>query len=354
MILANKQSKVKIIIRILLLCILLMVLFIVYNLCEKTFDLNKKYSDDWAVSNYGQTINNSKGMKGVDINILPILNSKTDNDKVIVAVVDTGVEYNGEALFNNMYLNVNDPINGLDDDNNGYKDDYYGWNFYDNNNLLFEDALYDYHGTYISTTIVKIAPNTQILSVKFMRSTLGTVEDAILAINYAIDRGAKIINCSWNFSDENQELYNVIKNNPQVLFVCSAGNSNMNLDNDYIFPCNYSLDNIVNVMAIDNKGTIYEASGYGKETVHIASPGVDVKVLLPENEETYISGTSIAAAFVSATASRMMSINKNLTPIEIKDIIVSNAHKTDNLRFLCSSGGFIDVASCLNEVKTFG
>lgn len=232
-----------------------------------------------------------------------------------------------------------------------YTDDYYGWNFYDNNNSIFEDPLYDYHGTYIATTITKVSPSSRILSVKFLNSTLGTAEDSILAIQYAIDMGAKIINCSWNFNEKDDAFSELIKNNPQVLFVCAAGNSNADLDVDKLYPCSYNFDNLITVMSIDNKGQPYDSSGFGKNTVDIAAPGVDVKVTLPENEQSLISGTSVSTAFVSGTASLLIALDSTLSPKEIKEIINSNAQKTNELSSLCKSGGFLDIGACLQAAK---
>ncbi|MFT3952292.1 MAG: S8 family serine peptidase [Oscillospiraceae bacterium] len=324
------------------------VLFIFFR-GDNSYD--NDYIDDWAISNYGQVINKSKGKSGVDINIKDIWKTNFSTNKVVVAVVDSGLEYSCESLKDKVLMNINDPIDGADNDLNGFIDDYWGWNFYDENNSLFEDSLYDYHGTYIATTVVKIAPNAQILPVKFLNATSGTVEDALLALEYAVRRGAKVVNCSWNFNDKNDALLAFIKNNPEVLFVCAAGNSNINLDIESIYPCSYNLDNIINVMAIDNKGLPYQASGYGKNCVDIASPGVDVKVTFPENESTFVNGTSVATAFVSATAALILSNDSNLSPKSIKEIIIANATKTQELSSFCKSGGYLNVKACLDSIK---
>jgi subtilisin family serine protease len=306
------------------------------------------YNDDWAMLNYGQTIKDSTGITGIDLNIIPAWKVASTDQSVIVAVTDTGTDFSCDILKDKMLLNNNDPLDGIDNDNNGYIDDYYGWNFYDENNILYEDDLYDYHGTYISTTIAKVArSNASILPVKFMQSTSGSVDDAILAIKYAISRGARIINCSWNFGEPSDELYNIMKDNEDILFICSAGNSNINLEADALYPCSYDLNNIINVTAIDNQGKIHASSGYGKNTIHIAAPGVSVKVILPGNEETYIDGTSVAAAYVSSASALILSKNDKLTPQDIKKIIISTAQKNTLLESLCVAGGYLDIEACL-------
>jgi subtilisin family serine protease len=116
---------------------------------------------------------------------------------------------------------------------------------YDDDNDVMGDALYSYHGAYISSVIFKIADRAKVLPVKFLRGTIGTAEDAVAALQYAIDRGAEIINCSWNFKEFDQDMFNIIKNNPDVLFVCAAGNVNINLDMEPLYPCSFNLDNII-------------------------------------------------------------------------------------------------------------
>lgn len=284
------------------------------------------YKNDWAILNYGQIINDTKGMKGVDINIIPAWKISTGNPNIIVAVIDTGVDISCDIFNNNIKQ---------------------GWDFYNNDLSIYDDYLYDYHGTYISTTIVKVAPNISILPVKFMEATMGSIDDLTKSIQYAIEQGARIVNCSWNLYEDNKDLYELIRNNPDVLFVCAAGNSNVNLDEAEIYPCSYDLDNIINVMAINNEGKMYQFSGYGKESVDIAAPGVDVKIILPQNDEYYISGTSVSAAFVSASAALIMSTNNSLSPSEVKDLIILSSTKTESLETLCKAGGYINIYNCL-------
>lgn len=122
-----------------------------------------------------------------------------------------------------------------------------------------------------------------------------------------------------------------MKEHQEVLFICSAGNSNIDIDLDTIYPCSYNLDNLITVMAIDNRGFIYDASGYGKTTVDIGAPGVNVKVTLPDDEETLISGTSVAAAYVTGASSLLLSKNSNLSPRDVKNILISTASKIHGL-----------------------
>lgn len=310
-----------------------------------------KFNNDWAICNYGQSINGVKGIKDIDINVRSAWEITKGNENVKVAVIDSGVDSSCNILKDKLLVNEYDPIDGVDNDQNGFTDDYNGWNFYDNNNIMYENYLHDYHGTYVASTISKVAPEITILPVKFLKGTSGSIEDVIPAIKYAISGGADIINCSWNFNDYSTELYEVIKSNPNILFVCAAGNSNINLDREDLYPCSYDLDNIISVMSIDNVGKNYCNSGYGSK-VDIGAPGVKVLVTLPENDETLIDGTSVSTAFVSGAAALLLSENEDLTPIEIREIIRSSARKLKSLNLLCNSEGCLDIYNCLLKCKS--
>lgn len=288
-----------------------------------------QYIDEWGIYNSGQNIEGKKGVSGWDIDIIPAWEITKGSSDVIVAVVDTGVDISCEIFEKTQILS--------------------GWDFYNNDATIYDQYIHDYHGTYICSTIAKIAPGITILPIKFMESTAGSMDDAVKGILFAIEHGADIINCSWNFYEYNQELYEVIKEHPDVLFVCAAGNYNADLDNSLIYPCSYKLDNIINVLAVDNTGAIYGTSGYGKNSVHIAAPGESVKVILPENDETYVDGTSVATAFVSATASLVLSNNFSLTTSEIKNIILTSVQPLDALKNKCVSGGMVNVYNSLKQ-----
>lgn len=314
-----------------------------------------KYSIDkneWALYNYGQTIRGSDGKAGIDINIIDGWDICVGTKDVIVGLVDTGVYYNSDITQNNLWKNYKDnQKDNIDNDNNGFIDDYNSWDFYNNDNTIYDNYLYDYHGTYIFNTISKVAPNVTVLPCKFLKGTKGDVKDAINAIKYAIDNGATIINCSWSFEKKDDNLLQLIQENKDVLFICAAGNSKINLDVDKIYPACYNLDNLICVLSIDNMGNLYDYSGYGLN-VDIAAPGKDIYVTLPENDKTYVDGTSISTAFVSAAASLLKSYNFSLSPLEIKNIILSSSKKLDSLNGKCKTGGCLDIGTALSKCNS--
>ena len=100
-------------------------------------------------------------------------------------------------------------------------------------------------------------------------------------------------------------------------------------------------------------GVPYESTGYGKNSVDIAAPGVNVKVILPDNEEALISGTSVSSAYISGTASLLFSENAKLSPVNVKEIIINNSHKIDDLKSLCKSEGIVDVSASFYAAKEY-
>ena len=255
---------------------------------------------------------------------------------MIVAVVDTGVD---PAAV---------PFNLIP-----YGSGFLGWDFYNGDGSVYDDYLYDYHGTYIATTVARTAPEVSILPVKFMEGSHGGVQDAVKAIEYAAQNGARIINCSWSFDTYDDGLFEVIKSNPDVLFVCAAGNTNINTDKVEIYPCCYELDNVLSVMAMDSSGRPYGASGYGSG-VDIAAPGENVRVFLPEFDVDYVDGTSVATAFVSAAAALIISLDEDVTPAQIRETIMGTARENEFLKDMCVSGGYLDISACLKGLKGGG
>ncbi len=302
----------------------------------------KKYCDDWAFYNYGQSVNGIKGVEGIDIDIFNAWDITKGDKEVCVGIVDTGIDINGNKI-NSHILREEKRIDSKDDDQNGYVDDINGWDFYNNDDSVYDKYSHDYHGTYIANEILKVAPNISIIPAKFMEGTKGSLEDAVKATQYLIDRGARIVNCSWNFENNSRAMYKIIKNNPNVLFVCAAGNSNLNLDKNKLYPCSYKLDNVITVGSIDSKGVISDVSGYGKN-VDVLAPGVNVKVCLPENDIDYLEGTSVSTAIVSGEAALILSINKKLTPFQIKNIIITSCITKKDMAKWCSSKGYINVS----------
>lgn len=238
---------------------------------------------------------------------------------VIVAVVDTGVDYLHEDLDANNWINTGEiPNNSVDDDGNGYVDDYYGYDFigsYYTSTDPDNDPQDEYgHGTHVSgiiaaedntVGIVGVAPSAQIMPVKVLDAS-GYGWDSVIAegIRYAVDNGADIINLSLGSSYANNTLKDAIDyaaaNN--VLVVAAAGNSNSYSTPSY--PAAYT--NVISVAASNEKGYKTYWSNWGK--VDLTAPGDDILSSTPGNTYDRYSGTSMASPFVAGTAALVMQV----------------------------------------------
>lgn len=267
---------------------------------------------------------------------------KIHDSDVIVAVIDTGVDYNHEDLRDNMWT-----------DKNGK----HGYNFFDNNDNPMDVSG---HGTHCAGTIgakgnnsigvVGVNWKVKIMAVRWLDARgSGNVANAIKAIDFAIDHGAKILSCSWFWIEDDPNLEAAIKraSKANVLFVAAAGNNGG--DNDQVstperFPSAYPLDNIIAVAAIDDAEKLASFSDFGKRTVHLGAPGVAIKSTLPRNKYDGDSGTSMATPHVAGAAALIMAIEPTSGAIQVKDEILKHVRKIASLRNRCVTGGTLDLS----------
>jgi len=258
----------------------------------------------------------------------------------IVAVVDSGVDYNHRDLRNNMWVNQAEAsgLAGVDDDQNGYVDDIYGYNFVYNN----ADPIDDHgHGTHCAGIIAAQADNghdiagicwnTKIMAIKFLGSLgEGTTADAVLSIYYAVANGADIISCSWGSSEESEVLQDAIDYaySQGVFVIAAAGNDN---SNQPYYPAGYP--HVISVTATDSEDKKWSLSNYG-DWIDIAAPGVDILSLRAEGTSegrtygrytTLMSGTSMAAPHVAGACALLLSANPLLTYAKLYDTLVKTA-----------------------------
>lgn len=299
---------------------------------------------------------------GIDINIDEAWDVYSDSDKeVVVAIVDTGIDYTHEDLSGNIWTN-NDEIanNGIDDDSNGYIDDVYGWNFYNNSNKVYSGSEDD-HGTHGAGTIIASADNgtgiagivqsnnVKVMSVKALggRDGAGSTASVIQAIQYAEANGASICNLSLGTSENDQALYHTIANS-NMLFVVAAGNDSQNTDQRASYPASYYLENLISVGNLNYDGTLHYSSNYGENTVDIAAPGSYILSTTTNNGYSYMTGTSMSAPFVSGAAALVYSHYDDITLADVKEILLSSARKLEALDGAVTTGGMLDLGSALN------
>jgi len=300
-------------------------------------------------------------VENIDINLTEATDLYHDSGKeVIVAMVDTGVDFTHEDLQGRIWTNEDEiPNNGIDDDQNGYTDDVNGWNFYHNSNQVYVGQQDD-HGTHGAGTVaakengvgilgINQSENVKVMSVKALGGATGSGSTAsvIQAIRYAEQNGATICNLSLGTSNNDQALYHTIANS-NMLFVVSAGNERSNTDWQPSYPASYELDNIISVANLNYDGTLQYSSNYGAKTVDLAAPGSYILSTTVNNGYSYMSGTSMAALFVSAVAAMVLSHFGDISLEEVKEILLSSVTPLDCLSETTLSGGMLNLANALS------
>ena len=193
------------------------------------------------------------------------------------------------------------------------------------------------------------------MPLKFLgRSGMGTTEDAIEAINYAIDRkkhgvNIRIISASWGSTSESQALEDTIRaaGDAGILFVAAAGNDGTNNDSRPHYPSNYDLPNVISVAALDRNDQLAGFSNFGVKTVQVAAPGKDILSTWLNDGYREASGTSMATPYVSGVAALIVANEPNITLAKLRARILSSVDKLDSLNGKVESGGRICAAKAL-------
>ncbi len=314
------------------------------------------FSEQWGLSNTGQTVgpsgNTASGDPGADILATQAWNNQTGSLGTVIAVLDTGMDLDHPDLAAHVWLNADEnPSNAIDDDGNGLVNDFQGWDFVNGDNNPDDDSLTS-HGTHISGIVGADGNNVlgvagvnwraQLMVLKVLGSDgSGQVSDIELAIQYAVNKGAKVINASWALASAqfSQSLYDTIQDAAAsgVLFVTAAGNNGATIGVEY--PARYNLDNIIAVTAT---GLSDELSDFGTgelaavdaEDVDLGAPGhliystyiagTAAPNLSLTTDYFWSSGTSFATAFVSGVAGLLLSEQPALTADQIKARILNS------------------------------
>ena len=272
------------------------------------------------------------------------------NPAILVAVVDTGVDYTHTALKSKMYTHKNEiPGDGIDNDKNGFIDDVMGWDFAANTPDAYDD---NGHGTHVAGIIAGVSEysqnksgNYKIIPLKFLDADgYGTTMGAISAIEYGLRVGVKVFNNSWGGGGFSLALHDVVTQTYQAgaLFVAAAGNSSQDIDEEPAYPASYEHPNVLTVAAVDAFGSLAWFSNFGKKGVDVAAPGVNIYSSLPENKYGSLSGTSMATPYVTRMATLMMDENRGLSAFQVKDIIMQTVKKNTELKETSASEGAVD------------
>lgn len=303
----------------------------------------------------------------------------TGSRDIVVAVSDTGI-WEHPDLKDNVWFNSGEMgldskgkdkrKNKVDDDGNGYVDDYRGWDFIGKGGNNTTDSMY--HGTHVSGTIGAVGGNNlgmvgmawavRLMAVKFIdRDGSGTYLGGINTLIYAADQGARVINCSWGGDEYSQALKDAIEyvKMKNVLIIAAAGNDGVDTDKKPMYPAAYDSENIVSVASVyDSKGSLSSFSNYGIKSVDIAAPGEGIWSTFNPTYSTihtvffeYLSGTSMASPHVSGAAALALSANPNLKWNELKDLILSTGQKLPKLKGKILSESLLDAGTLVQEAK---
>ncbi len=343
---------------------------------------DSRFNELWAMRNTGQ----AGGQPDADIDATEAWDIETGDSDIIVAVIDSGVDYTHPDLNSNMWINLpefeGDP--DVDDDGNGYIDDIYGYDFSGTMEEDPDDADGDPcdvlgHGTHVAGTIGAVGNNARGVTgvcwnVKLMALKIGADDsgtsisfaDGAMAIEYAIDMGADVINASWGGDYFSMPLREAIDEarNAGIIFVASAGNGGDDYIGDDIdlmpaYPAAFDLDNIISVLATNNIDDRPVYSNYGLDSVDLGAPGGDsmqgglggmILSTIPGNSYGYGEGTSMAAPHVSGACALLLSFDPELDYTEIKNLLINTADPLPALFGRCVSGGRMNLGSAMTQI----
>jgi subtilisin family serine protease len=293
------------------------------------------------------------------IQVDKIWNSQVGSEKIIVADIDTGVDYNHPDLINNIWRNPKPTMN-----------DVVGYDFANNDPLPFDDFG---HGTHTAGTIgatgkngigiVGVNHRVSIMILKFLGGPQGqgTTSDAVKSIDYAVKNGARVINASWGGyvkadEPENQALIESIERaeKANVLFVAAAGNDGRDIEVDLMLPGGIENPAVLTVASTNSRDVRSFFSNYSQKKVHVGAPGSDIFSTVPGNAYKKYSGTSMATPHVAGLAALLLAERPELSAADVKEIIESTVDPIETLKGKIKTGGRINARAAMERARVFG
>jgi subtilisin family serine protease len=317
----------------------------------------------WGLNNLGQ----SGGVLDADIDAPEAWNTTTGSRSVVVAVIDTGIDYAHRDLAANAWRNPGEIAgDGIDNDRNGFVDDVHGYDFANRDADPMDD---NGHGTHVAGTIGAVGDNgtgvtgvawqVSIMGLKFLTgSGSGSTSNAVAAINYATrmrrDFGVNIVatNNSWGGGGSSTALRDAIEAGGRagIVFVAAAGNEAN--DNNAIpsYPASYTGDSIISVAATTRTNQLASFSNYGATSVDIGAPGASIYSTVPGNAYATYSGTSMATPHVTGAIALLAAANPQATAAQLRSAILSTATPIPALAGRVATGGLLNVAAALGAL----
>jgi len=306
-----------------------------------------RFNQLWGMQNLGQNDPSGRaGKVGSDIKAPQAWAIEKGSKNVVVAVIDTGVDYNHKDLKNNMWVKPGTT-------------DVHGYNAINNTENPMDDHS---HGTHCSGTIggegdnaegvTGVSWNVSIMGVKFLSAQGGgTLADAVKAIDWATNNGAHIMSNSWGGGGFSQALLDSIQraSDKGIIFIAAAGNDSANNDSSPGYPASYQVPNVISVAAGNNLDAMSSFSNYGRSTVHLMAPGENVMSSIVGGSYASYSGTSMATPHVSGAAALLLAKEPSLTPVQVKERLMATSDKLKAYRTKLISGGRLNVYNLITN-----
>lgn len=294
-----------------------------------------------------------------------------EGTKPIVAIIDTGLDTSHKLFSDSNAVWVNSAekngLPGVDDDGNGYVDDVYGWNYVANSANVYDD---DNHGTHVAGIILGVGQDIlaypvreskiRIMPLKFLDANgSGSTANAVSAMYYAVNMGAKVINNSWGGSSYSRALHEAYTYayGHGVVIASAAGNSNLNNDLFPMYPAGIDTPNNIAVAATTDSDTKASFSNYGA-TVPVAAPGVAIISSVPGGGCLFagcfqmMSGTSMASPFVAGLAAMILREAPQLSAYQVRSVILATVDVIPSLNGRVSTGGRVNALKAVESAKS--
>lgn len=315
----------------------------------------------WGMNNTGQ----NGGTNDADIDAVEAWDVTTGDSSVVIGVIDTGVDYNHPDLQGNMWTNPNEISgNGIDDDGNGVIDDIHGFSAVDNDGDPMDG---NGHGTHVSGTIgakgnngvgvVGVNWDVSIVGCQFLDAAgYGSTEGAIACIDYMTDLrvnhgvNIKATNNSWGGGGFSQALKDAIDSAGEegILFIAAAGNDALDNDVTPHYPSSYDSEVVLSIASTDRNDNMSDFSQWGLTSVDMGAPGSAILSTIPGNSYGTYSGTSMATPHVTGAAALVWSINPDLSPVEMKQLLMDSGDVNASLTGKTVAGTRLNVANALD------